>query len=88
VAVARSPSGARQSTPFYRIVFLTTSGGRVPWTPYSTAEEGTLASCVSAVRAFCRWGSGEAGTATAAGMSGPAAMPPAGSVSGHPVATS
>jgi len=48
---------SRQGTggSYYRIVFLTRSGGRVPWTPFSTGDEGTLASCVAAVRAFCGW---------------------------------
>ena len=79
----------RSSTSFYRIVFLTASGQRVPWTPYSTAEEGTLAACASAARAFCGWvGQGRAATVTAVGASGPAAAPaPGGTLSGHPVAT-
>jgi hypothetical protein len=80
VALERSGGGARQSSPFYRIVLLTKSGGRVPWTPYSTGDEGTLAACASAVRAFCGW--------TAPGTGAPAAAPVSGSVSGHPVATS
>jgi Protein of unknown function (DUF3592) len=75
VALERSAGGTRETRPFYRIVFLTRTEGRVPWTPYSTADEGTLASCASAVRAFCGW------------VSAPARAAPSGSVSGHPVAT-
>ncbi|HVH68334.1 MAG TPA: DUF3592 domain-containing protein [Gemmatimonadales bacterium] len=81
VALERSAGGARRSSPFYRIVFLTKSGGRVPWTPYSTNDEGTLAACASAVRTFCGWASMGSGAAP------PVAAPVAGSVSGHPVAT-
>jgi hypothetical protein len=55
VALERSASMSRGESPFYRIVFLTKSGERVPWTPFSTGDQGTLASCVSAVRAFCGW---------------------------------
>jgi Protein of unknown function (DUF3592) len=82
-------AGARPSTPFYRIAFLTSSGGRVPWTPYSTTDEGTLATCASAVRAFCGWaGTGSEGTGLTARSSGSQAAPATGgSVSGHPVAT-
>jgi len=87
VALWRSLGGARQSTPFYRIVFLTTAGGRVPWTPYSTSDEGTLATCASAVRWFCGWGSGAAAMGAGGGGSGPAAVAARGTLSGHPVAT-
>lgn len=80
VALERSASASRQPGAYYRIVFLTKTGGRVPWTPYSTTDEGTLASCASAVRAFCGW--------TGAGGTVPAAAPAAGRVSGHPAATS
>lgn len=74
----RSAGGPRQSNPFFRIVFLTKSGGRVPWTPYSTTDEGTLAACASAARTFCGWSPPPA----------PAAPLTTGSVSGHPAATS
>ena len=84
VALERSTGGERQSNPFYRIVFLTKAGGRVPWTPYSTGDEGALAACASAVRTFCGWGGG--GTSAPASAPGPASF--AGRVSGHPVATS
>jgi len=88
VALERSAGDSRQSSPFFRIVFLTKSGGRVPWTPYSTNDEGELASCASAVRGFCGWAGGEAGTGADAGASVPAAAAAAsGRVSGHPVAT-
>ena len=83
VALERSAGGPRQSNPFFRVVFLTMSGGRVPWTPYSTTDEGTLAACVSAVRAFCGWASAEGDVK----VSALASAPVSGSVSGHPVAT-
>src|SRR4029077_16408969 len=76
VALERSPGGQRQTSAFYRIVFLTRTGGRVPWTPYSTADEGTLAGCASAARACCGWVSAP-----------PAASASGGGVSGHPIAT-
>jgi Protein of unknown function (DUF3592) len=76
VALERSSGGQRQTSAFYRIVFLTRAGGRVPWTPYSTADEGTLASCASAARACCGWVSAP-----------PPQSPAGGGVSGHPVAT-
>jgi len=76
VALERSAGGQRQTSPFYRIVFLTRTGGRVPWTPYSTADEGTLAGCASAARACCGWVSAP-----------PSASPSGGGVSGHPIAT-
>ncbi len=87
VALERSTGGSRQPTPFFRIVFLTKAGGRVPWTPYSTNDEGALASCASAVRGFCGWAGGEAGTGADAGASVPAVAAASGRVSGHPVAT-
>lgn len=79
VALERSAGGPRQSSPFFRIVFLTKSGARVPWTPYSATDEGALASCVSSARTFCGWSTAPA--------QAPAA-PAVGSVSGHPAATS
>ncbi len=80
VVLERSVGGAQQSSPFFRLVFLTKSGGRVPWTPYSTGDEGALAACASAVRTFCGWSSPPAPA--------PAPAPPiTGRVSGHPVAT-
>jgi uncharacterized protein DUF3592 len=79
VALERSLGGSRPANAFFRIVFLTKAGAQVPWTPYSTGDEGALASCASAVRAFCGWTGEEARV----GVSAPAA----GSVSGHPVAT-
>ena len=83
VALERSAGGPRQSSPFFRIVFLTKSGGRIPWTPYSTTDEGTLAACASTVRTFCGWASAEGDVK----LSALAAAPVSGSVSGHPVAT-
>jgi uncharacterized membrane protein len=83
VALERSAGGPRQSNPFFRIVFLTNSGGRIPWTPYSTTDEGTLAACASTVRTFCGWTSAEGDVK----VSALAAAPVSGSVSGHPVAT-
>ena len=83
VALERSAGGSRQSNPFYRMVFLTKSGGRIPWTPYSTLDESTLAACASAVRTFCGW-TGAEGDAKVSAL---AAAPVSGSVSGHPVAT-
>lgn len=85
VALERSVGGARQSSPFFRIVFLTKAGGRVPWTPYSTMDEGALAACASAVRTFCGWSGAEPGAGP--GASPLAAAPITGNVSGHPVAT-
>ena len=85
VALERSLGGARQSTASFRIVFLTKSGGRVPWTPYSTMDEGTLAACASAVRTFCGWSGAQPGAGP--GASPLAAAPVTGNVSGHPVAT-
>ena len=76
--------GPRQSTPFFRMVFLAKSGDRVPWTPYSTPDEGTLAACASTVRTFCGWASADG----AVKVSALAAAPVSGGVSGHPVATS
>jgi uncharacterized membrane protein len=83
VALERSAGGARQSSPFFRIVFLTKAGGRIPWTPYSTTDEGTLAACASTVRTFCGWASAGGDVK----LSALAAAPVSGSVSGHPVAT-
>ncbi|HEV2751541.1 MAG TPA: DUF3592 domain-containing protein [Gemmatimonadales bacterium] len=83
VVLERSAGGSRQSNPFFRLVFLTQSGGRVPWTPYSTLDDGPLAACASAVRIFCGW----AGGPGEAKVSPLAAAPVSGSVSGHPVAT-
>ncbi len=83
VALERSVGGQRQSNTLFRIVFLTKSGARIPWTPYSTTEEGTLAACASVVRTFCGWASAEGDVR----VSALAAAPVAGSVSGHPVAT-
>lgn len=86
IALERSVGGARQTSPFYRIVFPTKPGGRVPWTPYSTGDEATLAACASAVRTFCGWG----GPPTRSAPAAPPPPPPppvSGSVSGHPVAT-
>ena len=58
VALERSSSSSTEggSNAFYRIVFLTKSGERVPWTPFSTGDQGTLAACAAAVRTFCGWG--------------------------------
>lgn len=84
VALERSAGGPRQSNPFFRIVFLTKSGDRVPWTPYSTPDEGTLAACASTVRTFCGWASADGEVK----VSALAAAPVSGGVSGHPVATS
>jgi Protein of unknown function (DUF3592) len=83
VAIERSVGGPQQSSPFFRLVFLTRSGSRVPWTPYSTSDEGALAACASAVRTFCGW-SNAPGPAPAPA---PAPAPVTGRVSGHPVAT-
>lgn len=85
LALERSMGGSRQSNQFFRIVFLTRAGGRVPWTPYSTMDEGALASCASAVRTFCGWSSAEPGTG--GGTSPLAAAPVTGNVSGHAAAT-
>jgi Protein of unknown function (DUF3592) len=79
VALERSAGASRQSSPSFRLVFLTKAGGRVPWTPYSTIDEGALAACASAVRGFCGWSSP---TTPASPPS-----PGTGGVSGHPVAT-
>jgi Protein of unknown function (DUF3592) len=79
VALERSAGSGQQSNSSFRLVFRTKAGGRVPWTPYSTMDEGALAACASAVRTFCGWGN------ASAPMSAPA--PAAGSLSGHPVAT-
>ena len=87
VALERSLGGSRQASPFFRIAFLTKAGGRVPWTPYSTGDEGALAACASAVRAFCGWSTAAPGAGPVAGASPLAAAPVAGKVSGHPVAT-
>ncbi|MFI5312193.1 MAG: DUF3592 domain-containing protein [Gemmatimonadales bacterium] len=67
VVLERSTGGQSQS-PFYRIVFLMKKGGRVPWTPYSTNDQGTLATTAAAVRSFGGW-------ATAEGHAAVAAMP-------------
>ncbi len=83
VALERALGTTRPSAASFRIVFLTKSGGRVPWTPYSTMDEGALASCASTVRTFCGW----SGTEPGAGVSPLAAAPVTGNVSGHPVAT-
>jgi hypothetical protein len=61
VALERSRSldqsqGQRQG-PTYRIVFLTRAGKRIPWTPYSTGDEASLAACAAEVRSFCGWSS-------------------------------
>jgi hypothetical protein len=85
VALERSLGGTRQSTPSFRLVFLTKAGGRVPWTPYSTMDDGALASCASAVRTFCGWSGAAPGAGP--GASPLAAAPVTGNVSGHPVAT-
>lgn len=87
VALERSLGGPRQSSPFFRIVFLTKAGGRVPWTPYSTGDELALATCASAVRAFCGWSGASPGVAASPGASPLASAPVTGKVSGHPVAT-
>jgi hypothetical protein len=78
VALERSPGGSNQGS-YYRIVFLTKSGSRVPWTPFSTNDEGNLSACASAVRRFCGWTGHEA----------PPPAPPLqlAGLSGHPVAT-
>jgi hypothetical protein len=79
VALERSAGASRSSQgDFYRIVFLTRTGGHLPWTPYGTNDQGTLATCASAVRAFCGW----------AGTEPPAASRVSAStaLSGHPVA--
>jgi len=56
VALERSSgTGNANGSGFYRIVFLTKTGERVPWTPFSTGDHGTLASCAAAVRTFCGW---------------------------------
>jgi hypothetical protein len=77
VALQLSKGGAAQSNPCYRIVFLTKSGDRIPWTPYWTNDQVAFAACASAVRVFCGW----------ADASAPAAAPLTGAVSGHPIAT-
>jgi len=68
----------RSQGAFYRVVFLTKAGGRIPWTPISTGDRGDIAACVTAVRAFCGWHGGEATPVPMA----------QGAVSGHPAATS
>lgn len=80
VALERSPSTSNSGAT-YRIVFLTRAGTRVPWTPFSTGDQGNLSACASTVRAFCGWAGTEAT---------PTPDPPTrdGTVSGHPVATS
>ena len=90
VALVRSRSAdPRSATAFYRIAFVTAAGGRIPWMPYGTNDAGTLATCASAVRAFCGWvGESRAATLTDGGGNGPTLAPVAGgSVSGHAVAT-
>lgn len=77
IALELSKGGATQSNPCYRIVFVTKSGTRVPWTPYWTNDQAAFAACASAVRVFCGW----------AGASAPAAVTISGTVSGHPIAT-
>jgi hypothetical protein len=81
VALERS-SGASpsQTQNFYRIVFLTRTGSRIPWTPYSTMDLAKLSTCVSTVRAFCGWA--EAG---APALSPPAQTAP--TLNGHPFTT-
>jgi len=78
VALERSPGGSNQGS-YYRIVFLTRAGSRIPWTPFSTNDEGNLSACASAVRRFCGWTGHETTPA-------PSPLPLAG-LSGHPVAT-
>src|SRR5262249_50414446 len=58
VALERSTSSSTEggNNAFYRIVFLMKSGERVPWTPFSTGDQGTLAAAATAVRKFCGWG--------------------------------
>lgn len=81
VALERSVGGSQQSSPFFRLVFLTKSGGRVPWTPYSTGDQGALAACASSVRTFCGWSNAPPPPPA------PPTAPVTGRVSGHPVAT-
>lgn len=90
VALERSGGvDPRASTAYYRIAFVTSSGARIPWTPYSITDDGTLATCASAVRAFCGWvGDARAAPASGVDASGLAPAPVTrGPVSGHPLAT-
>ncbi|HUL02208.1 MAG TPA: DUF3592 domain-containing protein [Gemmatimonadales bacterium] len=75
VVLERSASSSRGESPFYRIVFLTKSGERVPWTPFSTGDQGTLATCAAAVRTFCGWGER---TEVREPVPGPVGLPPIG----------
>jgi len=76
---SRSLSGQGE---YFRIVFLTKADTRIPWTPYSTNDEGHQAACVSAVRTFMGWSGHEAVAPPT-----PNAVASAGAVSGHPLAT-